>query len=185
MVAGLAITPDDVLTFWFSETRPKQWFQVDIEFDQTIWQRFGRLHEMAAAGELFAWRRSCQGRLAEILVLDQFSRNIFRGSRSAFAQDAAAVVLAQHAIEAGALDKIEPVQCAFLLMPLMHSESKKIHEIAVPLFKQFAPETNYKFELEHKAIIDRFSRYPHRNQILGRESTAEELEFLKQPGSGF
>lgn len=185
MAASSLVSPQDVLDFWFKEVKPKQWFQVDPLFDQLIQQRFGDLLVKAAAGEMMAWRLSSEGRLAEIIVLDQFSRNIFRGLPSAFAQDAAAVVLSQHAITAGTLEVIEPVQCAFLLMPLMHSESKVIHEMAVPLFKQFAPDTNYQFELKHKAIIDRFGRYPHRNEILGRVSTPEEIEFLQQSGSGF
>jgi len=134
---------------------------------------------------LFDWRSNALGRLAEIIVLDQFSRNIFRDQSSAFAWDAQALVLAQEAVTAGALEQLESSQQAFLIMPYMHSESKMIHEQAIKLFSRPGLEFNLDFEKRHKVIIDRFGRYPHRNEILGRQSTAEEQEFLKQPGSAF
>lgn len=118
-------------------------------------------------------------------MLDQFSRNIHRDTPRAFAQDGMALVLAQEAVASGVLDQLEPIERAFLLMPWMHSESRLIHVEAERLFKAWAPESNYDFELRHKAIIDRFGRYPHRNAILGRESSVAEVEFLKQPGSSF
>jgi uncharacterized protein (DUF924 family) len=118
-------------------------------------------------------------------VLDQFSRNIHRDTAQAFAQDGMALVLAQEAVAAGAHTTLPKDQVGFLLMPYMHSESRRIHAIAEQLFAQHASANNHKFELKHKAIIDRFGRYPHRNAILGRASTPEEVEFLKQPGSGF
>ena len=118
-------------------------------------------------------------------MLDQFSRNIYRDTAKAFAQDAMALVLAQEAVASGALLQLNADERNFLLMPYMHSESAVIHQQAEALFKHYAPENNYQFELKHKVIIDRFGRYPHRNAILGRVSTTEELEFLKQPGSDF
>lgn len=139
----------------------------------------------ATQGELFAWRETAQGRLAEIILLDQFSRNIYRDTPAAFAQDPIAVVLAQEAIAAEAHLQLEKPQVGFLLMPFMHSESAAIHAWAEPLFRKLGTPDTHDFELRHKAIIDRFGRYPHRNTILGRESTAEELEFLRQPGSSF
>jgi uncharacterized protein (DUF924 family) len=179
------VTQDEVLDFWFVETDPKAWWTPDPRFDEQIRRRFGDLHERAVRGELHAWRATPRGRLAEILVLDQFSRNLYRGSARAFAHDLAALLLAQEALSAGAHLALEPVQRAFLLMPYMHSESRQIHDVAERLYREHAPEENFKFEQRHKAIIDRFGRYPHRNAALGRVSTPEEIEFLKLPGSSF
>jgi uncharacterized protein (DUF924 family) len=176
---------EDVLTFWFKEIQPKQWWSADPSFDALIKRRFLNLLQEAAAGELYAWRVSAQGRLAEVLVLDQFSRNIYRGTPSAFAQDAIALVLSQEAVAAKALAELNPDERNFLLMPFMHSESRLVHVQAETLFKQFAAPGSYEFELRHKAVIDRFGRYPHRNAILGRISTEEESAFLTQPGSSF
>ncbi|MEH8017907.1 DUF924 domain-containing protein [Rheinheimera muenzenbergensis] len=174
-----------VLHFWFNDIMPEQWWAKDAAFDRLISVRFGELLQQAAAGELYHWRTTAHGRLAEIIVLDQFSRNIYRDTPQAFAQDAMALVLAQEAVAAGALAQLNADERNFLLMPYMHSESAVIHQQAEILFKQYAPENNYQFELKHKEIIDRFGRYPHRNALLGRTSTAEEVAFLKQPGSGF
>jgi uncharacterized protein (DUF924 family) len=176
---------EDILTFWFEELTPQQWWQADEEFDNTIKQRFLTILQQAAAGELAHWRQAVKGRLAEIIVLDQFSRNVYRGTARAFSQDAMALALAQEAVAAGALQQLNADERNFLLMPYMHSESVVIHQSAKTLFQQHAPQNNYQFELKHKAIIDRFGRYPHRNNILGRPSTAEEIAFLQQPGSGF
>jgi uncharacterized protein (DUF924 family) len=174
-----------VLEFWFVETDPKAWWAVDPAFDERIHGRFAALHAQAAQGELFGWRTEPRGRLAEIIVLDQFSRNLFRGSARAFAQDLAALALAQEAVSAGALVTLQPVERAFLLLPYMHSESRAIHAEAERLYRAFAPPDNLDFELRHKAIVDRFGRYPHRNAALGRASTPDEIEFLKLPGSAF
>ena len=179
-------TMDDVLTFWFQAIQPKQWWVAEPEFDALLRERFLDLLHRAAAGELFSWRSTAAGRLAEILVLDQFSRNIHRHTPQAFAQDAMALVLSQEAVAAGALAELtDPMERAFLLMPYMHSESRLIHAQAEPLFEAHTPANNLDFERRHRTIIDRFGRYPHRNQILGRSSTEEEIEFLKQPGSSF
>ncbi len=118
-------------------------------------------------------------------MLDQFSRNAYRDTPRAFAQDAMALVLAQEAVAGGALEALAPVQRSFLLLPYMHSESRAIHVVAEALYRAHAPAENLDFELRHKAIIDRFGRYPHRNALLGRTSTPEELEFLTQTGSRF
>lgn len=175
----------EVLKFWFEEIEPKMWWTAAPEFDRVVKDRFLPLLEQAARGELFAWRKEPKGRLAEIVVLDQFSRNVFRNTPAAFAQDAAALILSQEAVAAGVLDELSLIERAFLLMPWMHSESRRIHIEAERLFREFAPEDNYKFELRHKAIVDRFGRYPHRNSVLGRISTDEEITFLQQPGSSF
>lgn len=175
----------EVLTFWFQEIDPRLWFASDKDFDDLIRARFIGLMQQAAAGELYSWRTTAEGRLAEIIVLDQFSRNVYRNTPQAFAQDPIALVLAQEAVASGALASLNPTQRGFLLLPYMHSESRQIHILAETLYKDFAPAGNHDFELRHKAIIDRFGRYPHRNEILGRTSTPEELEFLAQPGSRF
>ena len=174
-----------ILHFWFEEITPKAWFSADPAFDALVTERFGGLLAQAAQGELSDWRSSHPGRLAEILVLDQFSRNIYRNTPQAFAQDAMALALSQEAVTAGALTALSAIERCFLLMPFMHSESRLVHIQAEALFRDHAPEDNYRFELRHKAIVDRFGRYPHRNTLLGRTSSAQELEFLAQPGSGF
>ena len=174
-----------ILKFWFEETEPVQWWKKDENYDRIITERFSALHHRATRCELFEWRIDPHGRLAEIIVLDQFSRNMFRGSPLSFAQDALGLALSQEAVSTGADNALSPVERSFLYMPFMHSESLKIHEVAVELFRKNGIVGNLDFELKHKAIIERFGRYPHRNGILGRESTQEEIEFLKQPGSGF
>lgn len=176
---------EDVLDFWFKELEPKQWWVVDPTLDAKIVERFGALLARAARGELYGWRDTPRGRLAEVIVLDQFSRNIHRNTPAAFSQDPMALALSQEAIASGVLGHLEPVERSFLLMPFMHSESAAIHIEAERLFKEWALPSNHEFELRHKAIIDRFGRYPHRNAMLGRESTPEETEFLQQPGSSF
>ena len=174
-----------VLQFWFQEISPAKWWKVDAEFDRLIVERFSELHGRATRSELFEWRVEPRGRLAEIIVLDQFSRNIYRGDARAFANDSLALALAQEAVAAKVDRTLAPEERVFAYMPYMHSESRVIHEIAERLFKDCGPDSNYDFELRHKAIIDRFGRYPHRNSILGRQSTEEELAFLAQPGSSF
>ena len=177
--------PQTILHFWFEELTDKQHFAKDAALDEALRTRFGATLEAAARCELFAWRATLQGRLAEIIVLDQFSRNVYRDTPRAFAQDALALVLAQELV-ASTQDRSLPVaQRIFAYMPYMHSESALVHTQAVALFSQPGMEDNLRFEQRHKAIIDRFGRYPHRNAILGRTSTAEELAFLSEPGSSF
>lgn len=179
------ITPEDILHFWFTDTAPARWWSADPVFDALIVQRFGAVHEQATRAELATWRNDAAGRLAEVLVLDQFSRNIHRGTPLAFAQDGMALVLAQEAIASGADQVLPVVQRSFLYMPFMHSESRVIHVQAETLFRALGNDNNLNFELRHKAIIDRFGRYPHRNAVLGRASTTEESAFLTEPGSRF
>jgi uncharacterized protein (DUF924 family) len=176
---------DEVLHFWFEEIKPGQWWKVDPDFDQMIIERFSALHEQASHCELFAWRSEPEGRLAEIIVLDQFSRNMYRGDPRAFASDPLALALAQEAVASEADKALTPEQRSFLYMPYMHSESRIVHQAADTLFKTHTSESRHDFELRHKAIIDRFGRYPHRNAILGRDSTEEERAFLAEPGAGF
>ena len=175
----------DVIQFWFDDIEPKQRFIKDLEFDELLRTKFAETHHLATQGLLYAWREHPLDALAEIIVLDQFSRNMFRDTTKAYETDSLALVLAQEAIRKKFDKELDNSKRAFLYMPFMHSESKEIHDIALFLFDQPGLEDNFNFEVKHKGIIDRFGRYPHRNEILGRESTAEELEFLSQPGSSF
>ena len=177
--------PQSILHFWFTELTPKDHFAKDATLDETIRARFGSTLAAAARCELFAWRVTPEGRLAEVLVLDQFSRNVYRDSPRAFAQDALALALAQELVASGQDRSLPLAQRSFAYMPYMHSESALVHTQAALLFAQPGMEDTLRFELRHKEIIDRFGRYPHRNALLGRESTPEELAFLSEPGSGF
>ncbi|WP_367103245.1 DUF924 family protein [uncultured Psychrobacter sp.] len=174
-----------ILDFCFNEAGSQKFFEKDLEFDRLLTERFTTVLEKAAMAEFYTWRTSPQGRLAEIIILDQFSRNIYRDTPTAFSQDPMALTLAQEAVAAGLLEELNFEERRFLLMPYMHSESKLIHHEAEKLFKQYTNDEVYGFEIRHKVIIDRFGRYPHRNETLGRVSTPEELVFLKEPGSSF
>ena len=174
-----------IINFWFEEITPAMWWKKDDEFDALLVERFSEIHARATCCELFEWRKEPLGRLAEIIVLDQFSRNMFRDSALAFANDALSLALAQETIAVGADQSLSKVQRSFLYMPFMHSESLRIHEVAVELFRANGIENNLEFEFRHKQIIEKFGRYPHRNKLLGRESTAEEIEFQTKPGSSF
>ena len=179
------LNAEAVLEFWFGALVPEQWFRVDAAVDREIVRRFSDLHRRAAQCELYEWRRAPRGRLAEIITLDQFSRNLFRGDAAAYACDALSLALAQEAVALGMDTDLSPNERSFLYMPYMHSESPAIHEVAVRLFDQPGLENNLAFEIRHKVVIDRFGRYPHRNAVLGRESTPEEIAFLKDHPAGF
>jgi len=178
-------TADAVMDFWFHEIPSKAWFQKSEAFDAEVAARFGATLKAAVRGELWSWRQTPKGRLAEVIVIDQFSRNIYREKPASFSNDPLALILAQTAVELGADQDLEPDARAFLYMPYMHSESALIHVEAVRLFSHPGLERNLDFELRHKAVIDRFGRFPHRNAILGRTSTPEETAFLLTPGSSF
>lgn len=175
----------EILKFWFDEIDPSQWWAKDDNFDRLLAGKFSAVHARATRCELFEWRVNAKGRLAEIIILDQFSRNMYRDLPSAFVNDSLALALSQEAISAGVENQLTAKERNFLYMPFMHSESLKIHEAAIELFKKNGIKNNLDFEVKHKFIIERFGRYPHRNSILGRVSTVEEIEFLKTPGSGF
>ena len=175
----------DILHFWFEELTDKQHFAKDAALDEMIRTRFGPTLEAAARCELFAWRATPDGSLAEIIVLDQFSRNVFRDAARAFAHDSLALALAQGLVAGGQDQLLSTAQRQFAYMPYMHSESPLIHAKAVQLFALPGLEDNLAFELRHQAIINRFGRYPHRNAVLGRTSSADELAFLSAPGSSF
>lgn len=173
----------DIIEFWFHEIQPKDWWVKDHSFDKMIRERFLDIHAQAARCELYEWRQEPLGRLAEIIILDQFSRNMFRDQPEAFANDSLALSLAQEAVAGEHNQKLNTTQKSFLYMPYMHSESKLIHEVALKLFED-TPD-NLDFEIKHKNIIDRFGRYPHRNKLLNRVSTPEEITFLQGPNSSF
>lgn len=176
---------EQVLFFWFQEIKPKMWWRKDPSFDSLIAERFGALHHQANAGELSSWRTTSRGSLAEVIILDQFSRNIYRGQRESFSSDPLALELSELAIEKGFDLELIPVERSFFYMPFMHSESLLVHEKAEALFRHLGINANLQSELRHKAVLARFGRYPHRNEILGRVSSAEELAFLQQPNSRF
>lgn len=175
-----------VIEYWFSDRVRKKWWAKNAAFDAEIFDEFSDLHKKATNGDLAHWRQTALGRLAEIIVLDQFSRNMFRDRARAFAQDDMARRLTHEAVKQQADLLLTAEQRAFLYMPLMHSESAPDHAEAVRLYSSHPDlKTNLEFELKHKAIIDRFGRYPHRNEVLGRESSEQEKAFLRRPGSSF
>lgn len=174
-----------ILDFWFATDNQPFWFQKNRDFDEKIRQQFLEIWQQASQGELASWRETQEGRLAEIIILDQFSRNLFRDSPQAFSQDGMALVLAQEAIAAEHFNDLPLMHRHFMLLPFMHSESKQIHVQAVDLFARYSHQSALDFEHKHKMIIDRFGRYPHRNEALGRESSEEERMFLLEEGSSF
>lgn len=182
---NMQIDEQTVLHFWFTELTTKEWWQKSTALDQRIARKFAEIHAQAHSNTLGPWRNTAHGRLAEIIVLDQFSRNIYRDDARAFASDPLALELAQQAVHLGEDAELTTTEKSFLYMPFMHSEELESHQQALSLFDQPGLEGSLDFERKHKAIIDRFGRYPHRNSILGRISTPEEVEFLKGPGSSF
>ncbi|MDB5540398.1 MAG: hypothetical protein JWQ89_2125 [Devosia sp.] len=170
-------SPDEVLTFWFVDHGQKDWFGGGPAFDALLTEKFADTHASVAAGEAWTWRTTPRGRLAEIIVLDQFSRQIHRGTPAAFASDPMALALAQEAVAAGSDQALEPGQRTFLYMPYMHSESLVVHAEAVRLFTALDDEEVLKYELAHRDLLRRFGRYPRRNETLGRLSTPEEAAY--------
>lgn len=189
--------PQPVLDFWFGEegsaefgTQRKLWFTKDADVDRTIAERFGDAVERALRGELDAWTTTAPGALARILLLDQFTRNAFRGERRAFAGDAQALAAASAMVGSRLDEPLPPFMRAFVYMPFEHAEGMAMQDEAVRLFTRLvaaAPEVAHMLDYahRHRAVIERFGRFPHRNAILGRQSTAEELAFIARPGSGF
>lgn len=175
----------EILDFWFEKLNPNQWWKEDAIVDNLIKEKFLDIHNQAIKGELWSWRNDPQASLAEIIIIDQFSRNIYRGKPKSFLYDGIALVLAQSVIDKNLYQQLSLVQKSFLYLPYMHSESSKIHEEAVRLYGSLGLKENYEIELKHKAIIDRFGRYPHRNKVIGRDSTPDEIIFLQEPGSSF
>jgi uncharacterized protein (DUF924 family) len=168
---------EQVTRYWFDELRPESWFRKDTRVDDAIRERFAALHDEVAQlrPEQLATPREC---LAAVLVLDQFSRNMFRGSPRSFATDALALSIAQHAIAAGLDRQLDRQQRWFLYMPFQHCEDRAVQAHSIELFTQLGDRENLGYAQRHKEVIDRFGRFPHRNEVLGRASTPEELQFI-------
>jgi len=178
---------DEVLRFWFGDGAErgkahKRWFEKNSTFDAQVRERFLPLYEKLAGND--DWLSQADDCLARIVVLDQFPRNMFRGTPRAFAADPLALAAAKHAVGSGFDRNLQLVEKQFVYLPFEHSESLADQERACELMKTLNDDL-YGWAVKHKVIIERFGRFPHRNEILGRKSTPEEIEFLKQPGSGF
>jgi len=176
---------EEILNFWFIECKPEQWFKKNEDFDQMIEIRFSSTIVDAIEGRLKSWEETKTGCLALIIVLDQFTRNVFRDTPRAFAGDKRALALSQTCCDKGFLNNPDINRRKFMLMPMMHSENLAVQDAALPLFNKYASEKDYEYAEKHREIIAMFGRFPHRNVILGRKSAIEELEFLKQSGSSF
>lgn len=173
-----ATDPEKIIEFWFSEPVCEHWFQPSEDVDRDIARRFGETHRRAAAGELDDWARGPRSALALVIVLDQFSRNLHRGKVEAWACDEHVLRIARAAIVRGFDRQLDDREKAFLYMPFMHSERLDVQEESVRLFTT-ANLDNARYALQHRDIVRRFGRFPHRNAVLGRESTAEEIEYLE------
>lgn len=171
----------DVISFW-KQAGPKKWFAKDDGFDQEMRQQFMPLLEQAIEGQLDHWKENADACLGLILILDQFSRNLFRNNPKAFSQDPAALSAARHALEQGYELKVDPELRSFIYMPLMHSEALEDQKESLRLQTLGGKEANIKAAKEHFQIIERFGRFPHRNQILGRQTTPEEEKYLQSGG---
>jgi uncharacterized protein (DUF924 family) len=176
-----------VLGFWFEPGQERRWFESSVATDRLIAERFGGLWQKASEGKLDDWADHARGRLALVILFDQFSRNLNRNSPQAFAADARAQALALGAEASGHAAELRPIERAFLFMPLMHSEDARLQEHGVELFEALGSQAEDckqfgKYARMHRDIVVRFGRFPHRNAVLGRESTAEEREFLAQGG---
>lgn len=177
--------PEGVLQWWFSpETKPG-WFGGGDAFDAAVKDRLGPLHERALRGELDGWAAEPRGLLALVILFDQVPRNIFRGTKQAFAGDPKALALVRLAVDRGLEQGMSVDERLFLYLPFEHAEDLADQERSVALFRALGDPDYLDFAIRHKAVIERFGRFPHRNAILGRESTAAELAFLQQPGSSF
>ena len=178
-----AVTPDDVLDFWFRRDR-KAWFEKNAAFDAEIRARFLDAHARALAGELDGWKEEPRSCLALVILLDQFPRNMFRGEARAFAADALARETARVILDRGWDRAMSTDERSFAYLPFEHSESLDDQRRSCELMRPLGEEP-YRYAVRHREIIERFGRFPHRNAALGRDSTPEEAEFLRQPGSGF
>lgn len=200
-MADSNVSPEDVLTFWFGPpgsaplAASTQWYKKDDAFDREVAARFGAVHALAASGALESWKTSARGRLAFVILLDQLSRNMFRGTAASFAHDAKARAATLASISTGDEATLTTVERSFLYMPLMHSEDVDLQHKCVAAFERLGKDASpdlqkyvansLDYAKKHAEIIERFGRFPHRNAILERATTPEESEFLAQPGSSF
>ena len=177
----------DILAFWFEETQPQQWFQTNPDFDALIRDRFSGAYDKAKSGILDDWRKDADGCLALCILLDQFPRNMFRGTPQAFATDAKALVVAKYAISKGFDQVLPPVKRRFIYLPYEHSENLSDQRKCVELFEKMTKDDplGYDYAVRHLKVIEAYGRFPHRNKILGRMSTPDEEEYLARPGAGF
>jgi uncharacterized protein (DUF924 family) len=173
-----AISPGDILQFWYSEPMASRWFSSTPALDAEIRARFERVWLAAAQGRLDDWKNTPQGCLALVIVLDQLPLNMFRGEARSFSTEQQAVEVCKLAIARDYDREIAPGRLGFLYMPLMHSESLADQDLSVKVFEQAGLEGNLRFARHHRELIRRFGRFPHRNAILGRESSREELDYL-------
>ncbi len=174
----------EILEFWFEEITPGQRFKKDFAFDTLIKKRFEQIYWDILERKTKDWCETPEGRLAEIIVLDQLARNMFRNEAQTFKGDELALSLAEEAIAVGDDKKINEERRVFFYMPYMHSESAEVHKKALKIFKEYGNTETLGYEIKHKAVIDEFGRYPHRNSSLGRISTPEEVRWL-EAGNGF
>jgi uncharacterized protein (DUF924 family) len=187
----MTISPEEVLNFWFEESGPDTWFEKSDSFDDEIRERFGEITETARHGRLDDWMETAQGRVALILLIDQFSRNIHRDSPLSWSEDDRGLAITKRMLDEGQDVSLNHVERTFVYMPLMHSEVLADQNLAVTAFTQLADdgaengENTVNYSIYHRDIVARFGRFPHRNKILGRESTVEEVAFLKEPNSSF
>lgn len=172
------VTPNDILEFWYSEKMRPGWFASTPELDAQIRAQHEPLWRAAAEGKLDDWKNSPEGCLALVIVLDQLPLNMFRGEARSFATEQQAVAICKHAIARGYDRSITPDRLAFLYMPLMHSESLADQDLCVKLFEQAGLDANLRFARHHRELVRKFGRFPHRNAILGRASSREEIEYL-------
>ena len=187
--AADAALPDDwaydVLRFWFEDLQRADWFKKSAATDEMIRERFLTLFEMLAARPIDQVRASPETALAAVIVLDQFARNMFRGSPQSFANDGKALAIAEAAIANGFDQALEADRRVFLYLPFEHSECLADQERAVALIEALGDAEYTRYAIAHRDVILRFGRFPHRNAVLGRHSTADELAYLAEPGSGF
>ena len=176
---------NDILTFWFHEIEPKRWWKKDKKFDELLRYRFLNIYYDAINSKLKSWRISEKGRLAEIIVIDQFSRNLFRDKPDAYYHDSLAIFLSKELIHLKLHLKLNKHEKIFTFMPFMHSEIFEDQIISLSLYSNLGIKENFRSALKHFNIIRKFGRFHHRNKILNRKSTEEELAFLTTPGSSF
>jgi uncharacterized protein (DUF924 family) len=175
------MTADDILEFWFSEESQARWFDSTPEYDRLVKERFEGAWQQVRNGELADWEETAVGALALVIVLDQMPLNMFRNQPESFSSEEQSRLVARRAIGNGFDIELDDAYMAFFYLPFMHSESLADQDRSVMLFETAGLEANLKWAHSHREIIRRFGRFPHRNKILGRESTAEEIEWLKSP----
>jgi len=174
----MTVQPNDVISFWYSKEISPFWFRSTEEIDRAIYNEFYDVWLQAAAGKLDNWLDSAEGCLALVIVLDQFPLNMFRNQGRSFSTEAQAISVCKHAVSLGYDRQFDKNTLAFLYMPLMHSENNDDQGMSVALYQQAGLESNLRFARHHQDIVRRFGRFPHRNAILGRESTQQEIEYL-------